>query len=173
MNNTFDSINVDMLKEEVYQHVKDFISSKNFSVREEDFQKPWGGYFRMEDKDLNSFIDAFFPEFIGLKNSKQQMSPKILVVAPRARLSWQYHFRRAELWKVLFGPIKVMQNKTDDQNEPQKYKTDALVELDQGTRHRLIGDENWGVVAEIWKHTDPTNPSEEADIVRVQDDYGR
>jgi len=28
-------------------------------------------------------------------------------------------------------------------------------------------------VAEIWQHTDAAQPSNEADIVRVQDDFGR
>jgi hypothetical protein len=33
--------------------------------------------------------------------------------------------------------------------------------------------DNWGVVAEIWQHTDPAVPSDEDDIIRVQDDYNR
>jgi len=49
----------------------------------------------------------------------------------------------------------------------------SIVELAQGERHRLVGVDEWGVIAEIWKHTDPTNPSDESDIVRVQDDFGR
>ena len=40
-------------------------------------------------------------------------------------------------------------------------------------RHRLIGLDGWGIVAEIWRHTDAENPSDEDDIVRVQDDFGR
>jgi hypothetical protein len=44
---------------------------------------------------------------------------------------------------------------------------------EKGERHRLIGLENWGVVAEFWQHTDPEHPSDEDDIVRVQDDYKR
>lgn len=160
-------------KNQVHDEVFQFLESKGYTLKEEDFQKPWGGYFRLNDEHLHQFIDEFFPEFADLKNSDQQMSPKILVVAANQRLSWQYHFRRAELWKVLFGPIKVMRNITDDQNEPEIYETEKLVELAQGERHRLIGADNWGVVAEIWKHTDTTNPSNEEDIVRVQDDYGR
>jgi len=27
--------------------------------------------------------------------------------------------------------------------------------------------------AEIWQHTDKNNPSDEDDIIRVQDDFGR
>ena len=29
------------------------------------------------------------------------------------------------------------------------------------------------MVSEIWQHTDPNNPSDENDIVRISDDYGR
>jgi hypothetical protein len=51
--------------------------------------------------------------------------------------------------------------------------THEVVSLQQGERHRLIGTKGWGVVAEIWMHTDPNHPSDEADIVRLQDDYSR
>jgi hypothetical protein len=37
----------------------------------------------------------------------------------------------------------------------------------------LIGLDDWGIVAEIWQHTDESNPSDEDDIVRLQDDYSR
>jgi mannose-6-phosphate isomerase-like protein (cupin superfamily) len=153
--------------------VLQFLESKGYTLKEEDFQKPWGGYFRINDEHLHDFIDAFFPDHSELKESKEQLSPKILVVMPQARLSWQYHHRRAEIWKVLFGPIRVMKNNSDEQTEPEEFQTGELVELAQGERHRLIGAENWGVVAEIWKHTDNNAPSSEEDIVRVQDDYGR
>jgi mannose-6-phosphate isomerase len=48
-----------------------------------------------------------------------------------------------------------------------------VLKLAQGERHRLIGADGYGIVAEIWRHTDPANPSDENDIVRVQDDFGR
>jgi hypothetical protein len=48
-----------------------------------------------------------------------------------------------------------------------------VVFLKQGERHRLIGTKGWGVVAEIWMHTDANQPSDEDDIVRLQDDYSR
>ena len=46
------------------------------------------------------------------------------------------------------------------------------IKLQQGIRHRLVGLKDFGVVAEIWQHTDPV-PSDEDDIIRVQDDFGR
>jgi mannose-6-phosphate isomerase len=45
--------------------------------------------------------------------------------------------------------------------------------MDKGERHRLIGLDSWRIVAEIWQHTDLENPSDEDDIVRLQDDFGR
>ncbi len=60
--------------------------------------------------------------------------------------------------------------------EPEKmeiYRTGWEVKIDQGVRHRLVGLKGWGLVAEIWTHTDSINPSDEEDIKRVADVYGR
>jgi Mannose-6-phosphate isomerase len=86
----------------------------------------------------------------------EKLSPKFLVVAPNKRLSWQYHFRRAEIWRVVSGPIKVAISETDEETPGQFYEDGNIIVLSKGTRHRLIGaPENYGVVAEIWQHTDP------------------
>ncbi len=42
-----------------------------------------------------------------------------------------------------------------------------------GIRHRGEGLEDWGIIAEIWGHTDPENLSTEEDIVRLEDRYKR
>ena len=49
----------------------------------------------------------------------------------------------------------------------------ATVHISRTTRHRLEGIDDWAVVAEIWSHTDPAKPSDEADIHRLADDFGR
>ncbi len=102
-----------------------------------------------------------------------QLSPKVLLVAPHQRLSWQYHHRRAEIWQVVEGPVGVAISDTDEQTEVKSYQPGERVILKQGERHRLVGLAGWGVIAEIWQHTDATRPSDEDDIVRVQDDFGR
>jgi hypothetical protein len=61
----------------------------------------------------------------------------------------------------------------DEQGEAMPMILHEVVSLQQGERHRLIGRHDWGVVAEIWMHTDPNHPSDEDDIVRLQDDYSR
>jgi hypothetical protein len=53
------------------------------------------------------------------------------------------------------------------------YNEGDQIILNQGERHRLIGLDEISVVAEIWQHTDANHPSDEDDIIRVQDDFGR
>ena len=53
------------------------------------------------------------------------------------------------------------------------YNDGDQIILEQGERHCLIGLDNYSVVAEIWQHTDADHPSDEEDVIRVQDDFGR
>ena len=94
------------------------------------------------------------------------------MVKPNVKLSWQYHNRRAEIWQVYKGRVGVVQSATDIETPMESYGPGDQIKLDQGVRHRLLGLEDYGVVAEIWQHTDPL-PSDEEDIIRVQDDFGR
>jgi hypothetical protein len=57
--------------------------------------------------------------------------------------------------------------------ETENMNRGEVVTLQKEERHRLVGTSQWGVVAEIWIHTDPQNPSNEEDIIRLQDDFGR
>jgi mannose-6-phosphate isomerase len=102
-----------------------------------------------------------------------KLSPKILLVKPGARLSWQYHFRRSEIWKVYVGPVGIIRSLGNNQGELVEAYTGQIVTLSKEERHRLVGLTNWGVIAEFCQHTDASNPSNEEDIVRVEDDYFR
>lgn len=53
------------------------------------------------------------------------------------------------------------------------FEDGNMVEMELGTRHRLVGLDDWGIVAEIWVHRFPENPSDEEDIRRISDDFGR
>ena len=108
-----------------------------------------------------------------MNKSIKDASPKILVIKPKKRLSWQYHYRRSEIWSVIKGSIKVI--KSDDNTEQNEYilnKGDQI-EIKKEERHRIVGLDKYALVAEIWIHTDKENPSNEEDIVRVQDDFDR
>lgn len=171
-------INIDFqsadTKEAVQLAVAKYLQSIDFHVVNKDFERPWGGFFVLDEGHAKHFISYFFPELGSDQiNYENKLSPKILVVAPGKRLSWQYHHRRSEIWKLIGGTGAVGLSDTDEEKEIQPLEKNKIIILDKGQRHRLIGTETWGIVAEIWNHTDPLHPSNEDDIVRVQDDFGR
>ena len=94
-------------------------------------------------------------------------------MAPNARLSWQYHNRRAEIWQVYKGSAGIITSDSDAETNMKVYNEGDQITLKQGERHRLIGLDDYAVVAEIWQHTDANHPSDEDDIIRVQDNFGR
>jgi mannose-6-phosphate isomerase len=146
-----------------------------FNAVEQNFSRPWGGYACINPDQLSQFIATYFPaldESTRLITS-QELSPKILFVLPGKRLSWQYHHRRSEIWRVIEGPIGIVRSDTDKEGLLIEYQTGDLVEFNAGERHRLVGINEMGIVAELWQHLDSNHPSDEEDIVRLQDDFGR
>lgn len=168
------NFSADTAKEFVFEKVTAYLEKHNIRIDKQDTSRPWGGFFVIDEADAEKFISLYFPLLtkedlmIGGK-----LSPKILVVAPEKRLSWQYHYRRAEIWKLIGGVAGVATSDTDEEKDLSTLGIGDIIQLKQGERHRLIGLTGWGIVAEIWRHTDPANPSDEADIVRIQDDFGR
>ncbi len=94
----------------------------------------------------------------------QASSIKIITVNPGASLSLQYHQRRSEFWVVLDNNLEIIvANKTWQPREGEE------VFIPRKTPHclRCLGSEP-GRVMEIW-----IGDSEEGDIIRLKDDYGR
>jgi mannose-6-phosphate isomerase-like protein (cupin superfamily) len=161
-------------KSDVFDKVQGMLDQLGFAVTKKDDTRPWGGFFVIDEGLAAAFAAHFFPEEEADSwQLFQKLSPKILIVSPGARLSWQYHHRRAEIWKCISDEVAVITSDTDVETEKQILRYGEVIHLHQGQRHRLIGSADWGIVAEIWKHTQPDHPSDEDDIVRVQDDFGR
>jgi len=161
-------------KKIVFEKVAELLKKNSFTIVDKDDQRPWGGFYVIDEKQAAEFAKHFFSEEkLDALKITNKLSPKILIVAPHQRLSWQYHHRRAEIWKCIDKPVAVMTSDTDEEKTRHTLKNGDVIKLKQGERHRLIGLDNWGIVAEIWQHTDASNPSDEDDIVRVQDDFGR
>ena len=150
------------------------IESKGFKVVDKDFERPWGGFLVIDEKQAQDFSDSFFNgmDVSDLKISGK-LSPKILMVKSKSRLSWQYHFRREEIWSVHKGTVGVVVSDTDFEKEMIELNQGDQIKLKKEQRHRLVGLDDWAVIAEIWQHTEKDNPSDEDDIVRINDDYGR
>lgn len=161
-------------KEDLFNQVESSLKEKGFIIEQVDTERPWGGFFVINEEQAQQFANEYFNglDIQDLKISGK-LSPKILIVAPNKRLSWQYHHRRAEIWRVVRGEVGVVTSANDEEHELRILKEGDSIRLVQGERHRLVGLAGYGVVAEIWQHTDANNPSDEDDIVRVQDDFGR
>jgi len=159
---------------ETFNRVKDILKRLGLEITKEDTSRPWGGFYVINENQSQRFIEQFFPDEDPASLSLSgKLSPKILMVAPDKRLSWQYHYRRAEIWRCVEGPVEVASSDTDEEINQYTLREGDKICLHQGQRHRLIGLNTWGVIAEIWRHTDAQNPSNEDDIVRIQDDFGR
>ena len=161
-------------KQQLFRQTAAQLGTAGFRIERQDESRPWGGFFVIDESQAQQFADAYFGGLsVEQLRIAGQLSPKILLVAPQQRLSWQYHHRRAEIWQVLQGPVGVAISDTDTQGEVRNLAVGECIILRQGERHRLVGLQDWGVVAEIWQHTDAAHSSDEDDIVRVQDDFGR
>lgn len=168
---------MDADKPSLFRDVHQLIMTAGHDVYEVDDSRPWGGFFRLHNHVADQFIAEFFPGLdpveARLGNDAAELSPKILIVAPGQRLSWQYHDRRAERWMFITegGYHKSL---TDDQGDVVMVGPGHIVQFSTGERHRLVGaNDRYTFVAEIWQHTDPDQLSEEDDIIRLSDDYKR
>ena len=158
----------------IFDKTFEIVKSQNLKVVDKDTDRPWGGFFVISEDNAQVFSNIYFN---GLNTEELKvsgkLSPKILIISPNKRLSWQYHHRRSEIWKVVSGEIKVVTSHDDIERKEEILKEGDEIRLSKGERHRIIGLEEYAVVAEIWIHTDKNNPSDENDIVRVQDDFDR
>lgn len=165
-------------KSQALARARHMIRQLNYDVVEFDEDKPWGGMYRLADRQAERFIAEFFPgltlEEAKLGRPGVKLSPKFLLVEPGHRLSWQYHRRRAERWHFLTAGV-YSTSMHDAPPEPKHARAGTIVQLEEGERHRLcaLPGKQYTLVAEIWQHTDEAKSSNEADIIRLEDDYRR
>tara|TARA_B100000900_G_C20512190_1_gene688511 strand:+ start:587 stop:931 length:345 start_codon:yes stop_codon:yes gene_type:complete len=112
---------------------------------EENESRPWGKYE------------------ILLSNEKCKV--KQITVIPGGRLSYQYHFKRSEVWTVVSGVATIT---LDD--EIRNYEYGETVLIPQGVKHRVENKEEKDLVFIEVQHGSYFG---EDDIVRIEDDYNR
>ena len=169
-------LSADRLSEHVNNDIANILTHNGYEVVIKDYSRPWGGFNQLNNNNAESFLRDFFSD---TELSEAQLtygaplSPKILVVKPGCRLSWQYHNRRAESWAYLTDGA-YYKSLNNDQGEQQAAKSGDVVQFSKSERHRLVGAAgHYTLVAEIWQHVYPDNLSDESDIIRLQDDYSR
>ena len=128
------------MNKDYYQKVQNKLILLGFEITASDLSRPWGAFYYINEDQAQAFSDHFFGG-IDINNLKidGKLSPKILIVKPNVKLSWQYHNRRAEIWQVYQGTVGVVKSDTDIENEMKVYNEGDQIVLQQGERHRLIG----------------------------------
>ncbi|GAB3077037.1 phosphomannose isomerase type II C-terminal cupin domain [Phycicoccus sp. Root563] len=143
MNDVADELVDDRVKDDV---VKDDGGVQMRDPRDETFvqERPWGQ----------------FEQFV----SNERVTVKIITVQPGHRLSLQTHENRGEFWQVLDGPMEVTVG-----DRTWVAASGEKVWAPQGSVHRMAnhGDAPGRMLEVAFGDFD------EADIVRLQDDYAR
>ena len=141
-------------KELVFEDVAEYLHKHNIKIVKQDDTRPWGGFFVLDESFADKFIALYFPHLTKDElNISGKLSPKILVVAPNKRLSWQYHHRRAEIWKLIGGIAGVITSDNDEEKEkelvakmsqledliiPDNFNYDRLVSLSNEARQKFL-----------------------------------
>ena len=90
---------------------------------------------------------------------------KRITVYPGGRLSYQYHFKRSEVWTIVKGnPLVTIEGILT------RYKAGDTVIIPAGTKHRIQNDTDEPVIFVEVQYGEYFG---EDDIVRISDDYDR
>src|ERR1700685_1703441 len=106
-------------------------ATNGLSIVDEDLTRPWGGFLVISQADTQTFIRAYFPN-AGLEDidPSAMLSPKVLLVAPGRRLSWQYHRKRSEIWRIVEGPVGISRSPGDEETPMRSYGAGEVLRLD-------------------------------------------
>ena len=150
------------------------LTSKGFSIKECNIQKPWGAEIKIAESQARKFLETFFGKNdFPADVADQPVGPKILIIEEDKRLSWHFHERKDAFLKVLAGRVSVYMSIMNKEPEPVFESSGALVHIPELVRHRLGGLNGWAVVAEISRNVFVDRPSDDSDEKRISDDFGR
>jgi mannose-6-phosphate isomerase len=108
-------------------------------------RRPWGSYFVLEDAETHKV--------------------KRIEVKPKGRLSYQYHYKRSEVWTMVKGEAIVT---LDGKRIP--LNAGEVIEIPREAKHRI---ENLGDETLVFIEVQLGTYFGEDDIARIEDDYER
>ena len=142
--------------DEHFLSARNEIKSFGYQIISQDLNRPWGGFLVIDENQSQKFSNQFFD---GLKIESLQLILQQL--------------KKYKIWSIHKGPVGIIRSKNDSQNNMEIIDSGNQIKIKQGERHRIIGLKTPAIIAEIWQHTDSKNPSDENDIIRLEDDFGR
>jgi len=107
--------------------------------------KPWGSYQNLMDEEYTKV--------------------KKIVVKPGEAPSYQYHFKRSEIWVIVKGTAQI---KIDD--EVHYYRVGDVIFIPKKSKHQVFNNGDEDVV---FVEIQLGEYFGEDDIVRLEDKYGR
>jgi len=118
------------MNKEKYIQIQQEIESYGFKVVAKDFECPWGDFLVIKEEEAQDFANRFFDGIdVDTLRVEGKLSPKILIVKPGARLSWQYHHRRAEIWHTYQGEVGIIRSDNNKEGELFRFKEGQLIRL--------------------------------------------
>ena len=73
-----------------FVNIENKIQSLGCSVVSKVFERPWGGFLVIDESQAQGFSNKFFKSLdVSTLKIGGKLSPKILIIKPGARLSWQ------------------------------------------------------------------------------------
>lgn len=108
-------------------------------------ERPWGAFFVIHNEPTYKL--------------------KRIELNPKARISYQYHNKRSEVWTIVEGKGTITLD-----GVKRDYKVGESIIISQGVKHRI---ENKGKYKVIFIEVQTGSYFGEDDIVRIQDDYNR
>jgi mannose-6-phosphate isomerase len=74
---------------EIFKETEAELKELALKIDSFDFNRPWGGFFVIEEKDAQKFADTYFNKLdVQSLKISGKLSPKVLLVKPESRLSW-------------------------------------------------------------------------------------
>ena len=105
----------EVTKDDVFEGIAKELALHNLTIINNE-TRPWGGFFVIDEAQAPKLLETYFSSLnINEIIAENKLSPKILIVEAEKRLSWQYHYRRAEIWKVIGGTVGIVRSKNDDE----------------------------------------------------------
>lgn len=108
-------------------------------------EKPWGSYTNLIDENYSKV--------------------KKIVIKPGESPSYQYHFKRSEIWIIVSGIASV---KID--GDVKTYSVGDIINIPKKAKHQVV---NIGETDLIFVEVQLGEYFGEDDIVRIEDKYGR
>ena len=91
----------------MYIEIKKEIESFGFKMVSHDFERPWGGFLVIDETQAQDFSNKFF-KCIDVNTLKigGKLSPKILIVKPKARLSYKKNLSKPPYFDTILNRLK-------------------------------------------------------------------